>query len=236
MERPKPQLGTQNETTGNRILAWGADTVLILLAGIAIGWLLKSEWIIIVTWVFGSLAYHIFFEATYGQTLGKRLTNIVVVKEDGSPCDWKAATIRNVLRVIDGLILYLVGMIVIIGSDDNQRIGDIAGTTVVTMVATEVDVQKEEWSGFVVKIHGEGSNRSIELVNETDMKVDLSGAKLLHDSEVQFRFQRTQAYHRPGHSMAELLDRNFDVEPETPLTLELTSGDNTGKRYEVRWN
>jgi uncharacterized RDD family membrane protein YckC len=79
------------------------------------------------------IAYFVVFEAIRGATLGKLATNLRVVREnDGGPIDWSAAIIRNVLRPIDGLVLYLVGFIAICVSPKRQRIGDrVAGTIVV---------------------------------------------------------------------------------------------------------
>lgn len=79
------------------------------------------------------LAYYVIFEASWGATLGKFATNIRVVREnDGGPIGWSAAVIRNVLRPIDGLVLYVVGFIAICVSPKRQRIGDkVAGTIVV---------------------------------------------------------------------------------------------------------
>jgi uncharacterized RDD family membrane protein YckC len=80
--------------------------------------------------VFG---YYIVLEAIFGATLGKFATNLRVVREsDGGPIDWSASVIRNVLRIIDGLVLYLVGLIAMCFSKKRQRIGDrVAGTVVV---------------------------------------------------------------------------------------------------------
>src|ERR1700674_1249729 len=48
-------------------------------------------------------------DPTGGATLGKLATNLRVVREnDGGPIDWSASIIRNVLRLIDGLVLYMV--------------------------------------------------------------------------------------------------------------------------------
>jgi uncharacterized RDD family membrane protein YckC len=59
----------------------------------------------------------------------------VVALETGEPIDWQASTVRNVLRLIDGLVFYLVGMIVIWLSDKQQRLGDrLAGTVVARQV------------------------------------------------------------------------------------------------------
>jgi uncharacterized RDD family membrane protein YckC len=91
------------------------------------------------------LAYYIVPEAIWGTTLGKLVTNIRVVKEsDGGLIDWSAAIVRNVLRPIDGLVLYLVGFIVICVNQKRQRITDkVAGTIVVRRSAHAESVSHE---------------------------------------------------------------------------------------------
>jgi uncharacterized RDD family membrane protein YckC len=66
-----------------------------------------------------------------GQTVGKSLFGIKVVKEDGSECTLGASFLRNLFRIIDGIFYYAVGFIFMASSDKRQRIGDrIAGTVV----------------------------------------------------------------------------------------------------------
>jgi len=78
------------------------------------------------------LGYQAGFEGYYGQTLGKRSRGIVVVNDDGSPVSWVGAIARNVLRIVDGLpMFYLLGIVVAYLTDEHQRIGDLAGSTVV---------------------------------------------------------------------------------------------------------
>lgn len=78
------------------------------------------------------LVYYAGTEARWGATLGKRLTGIRVVAEDGSPVDLGAAVVRNVLRVVDALLFYLVGFLVALASSRRQRLGDqLARTAVV---------------------------------------------------------------------------------------------------------
>jgi uncharacterized RDD family membrane protein YckC len=76
--------------------------------------------------------YYIGLEATTGATLGKLALGIRVTKADGSGMDWVASITRNVLRIVDGLFVYLVGAILIWNSPKRQRLGDrVAGTVVV---------------------------------------------------------------------------------------------------------
>lgn len=77
------------------------------------------------------LAYYVGLEATRGATLGKMLLGLRVLKEDGSPVDIQAALIRNILRIVDGLFVYLVGAILVWKSEKKQRLGDRVAHTVV---------------------------------------------------------------------------------------------------------
>jgi uncharacterized RDD family membrane protein YckC len=78
------------------------------------------------------LGYYILCEAVTGMTLGKRLVGIRVVADDGHHVGLNAAVVRNLLRPIDGLVLYLVGAIFVLASRRSQRLGDhVAGTLVV---------------------------------------------------------------------------------------------------------
>lgn len=77
-------------------------------------------------------AYFIVMEGYMGQTVGKMVSGIKVVREGSgeAPGVGKAA-IRTVLRIIDGLFLYLVAFIVVLISGKNQRLGDMAAGTLV---------------------------------------------------------------------------------------------------------
>jgi uncharacterized RDD family membrane protein YckC len=86
--------------------------------------------------VFGFLffLYKLLLEAFWnGQTVGKRVVGIRVIKANGLPVDFLQVVIRNLLRVIDYLPLqYLVGTVTIVASRRGQRLGDmVAGTVVV---------------------------------------------------------------------------------------------------------
>ena len=77
-------------------------------------------------------AYFIIWEGLTGQTLGKVIMGIKVLKVNGDRADWLGIILRNVLRVIDGLpIFYLVGLVCIAVTRRKQRLGDLASRTVV---------------------------------------------------------------------------------------------------------
>ena len=77
------------------------------------------------------IAYYTYLEGTRGQTIGKMVTKIKVVREDGTPIEMEQAFKRNILRVIDGLLAYLIGAILIWRSDKQQRLWDSVAKTVV---------------------------------------------------------------------------------------------------------
>lgn len=79
--------------------------------------------------VFG---YYILFEGLIGSTIGKLALGLRVVTPEGRPCGLGKAVLRNVLRIIDGLpFLYVVGLVAVAVTSKNQRIGDLAASTVV---------------------------------------------------------------------------------------------------------
>jgi len=78
-----------------------------------------------------SLLYYILMEGVLGATLGKLVMGIGVERRGGGPAGMAASLIRNVLRLVDGIGGYLVGLVVALTSPLRQRIGDRAAGTVV---------------------------------------------------------------------------------------------------------
>jgi uncharacterized RDD family membrane protein YckC len=84
-------------------------------------------------WLLLALAvgYYVVCEATTGMTLGKRMVGIRVVAEDGEHLTLGAAVVRNLLRLVDALVFYLVGFLFALTSTRGQRLGDRAAHTIV---------------------------------------------------------------------------------------------------------
>lgn len=82
------------------------------------------------------LGYPILAEAfASGRTVGKAVMRIAVVSVDGTPVTFLAAVIRNVIRVVDLLPgAYFVGMVSVLVTERNQRLGDLAAGTIVVHV------------------------------------------------------------------------------------------------------
>ena len=87
------------------------------------------------------LTYYVLFEAFFGATLGKAITGIQVRQRDGDACNFSAALIRNLLRAVDAIAGYLVGMVVALLSAWRQRVGDLVAGTIVIRRAHPAAIQ-----------------------------------------------------------------------------------------------
>ena len=69
-----------------------------------------------------------------GTTPGKRWNHLRVVRVDGTPVRFVDSAIRNLVRLVDLLGVYLVASISVFVSSRNQRLGDLAAGTLVIRV------------------------------------------------------------------------------------------------------
>jgi uncharacterized RDD family membrane protein YckC len=76
-------------------------------------------------------AYYVASEALTGQTLGKRALGLRVVDASGEPIELGQAVVRNLLRIVDAILFYLVAAISVWTSSERQRIGDRVANTIV---------------------------------------------------------------------------------------------------------
>jgi uncharacterized RDD family membrane protein YckC len=142
-----PFVGTHEDVhvTGRRILATIVDglifgglyAVMVLLFG-SISSVGFADWNgsmpALPTLLYGVIIvlYYILLEGYLGQTVGKMLLGIKVVREDnGEVPGLGGATIRTLLRIVDGISSYLVAFITVLISGKNQRFGDMAAHTLV---------------------------------------------------------------------------------------------------------
>jgi uncharacterized RDD family membrane protein YckC len=78
------------------------------------------------------LFYYFVSESTWSQTLGKRVLGLRVERSGGGAPDERAVALRTVLRVVDGIAFYLVGLLIMLRTGERrQRLGDIVAGTVV---------------------------------------------------------------------------------------------------------
>jgi len=83
-------------------------------------------------WFAASIGYHTLLEWRFGKTIGKYLVSIQVRGPDGSTPSLRSSLARNVTRLVDWLpFLYVVGIMLIALSEQNERLGDKLGRTAV---------------------------------------------------------------------------------------------------------
>ncbi len=78
--------------------------------------------------------YYIYYEYNRnGQTPGKKMIGLRVIRDSGHPIDFRSALLRNLMRIVDSLPSgYAIGLVSILISPQCQRVGDyVAGTLVV---------------------------------------------------------------------------------------------------------
>jgi len=193
---------------GNRFLAVAIDHFIQYLSIFLITWLVLSiagystsdvpetaekmfsetpKWmvaILIVVLFLIFAGYFIVFEWLWnGQTPGKRILKLRVIREDGRPLTLWEAIARNLLRIGDavpGFVLpvYSIGLIVIFLSPRDQRLGDIfAGTVVVRERTDEAPTFAETFksritdTAFIRVQKPAGTQANVNLLTEREMEV-----------------------------------------------------------------
>ncbi len=138
---------------GRRFLALLVDLVLFCSVFFPITRLVKGVWLMEPSdhrWVRGwfisdplciaffivIVLYYILLEAKFGATAGKLLLHLRVIdhRSGGAP-GFRKSTIRNVLRLVDGLpALNLIGIVLILVTQERTRVGDLVAETRVVVV------------------------------------------------------------------------------------------------------
>jgi uncharacterized RDD family membrane protein YckC len=105
--------------------------------------------------------------AWQGQTVGKRVMRIRVVRRDGSPVTPFESAVRNLLRFVDFLpTCYPVGLVCMLVDPLNRRLGDLAAGTVLVREQT-FDLRK-----YAAAQTSSLSAREVELVTSFMSRVD----------------------------------------------------------------
>lgn len=80
-----------------------------------------------------NFGYDVLFETlASGRTPGKRWTGLRVVRDGGGPVSFVPSAVRNLVRLVDALPgAYAIGLIAVVASSRNQRLGDMAAGTLV---------------------------------------------------------------------------------------------------------
>jgi uncharacterized RDD family membrane protein YckC len=119
-------------------MAYGIDQIFLglILLGIFLlngSVLVLGNWFIQLLYFVLNWFFHVFWELFFrGQSLGKKIMGIRVVRSDGFPVDPGSSLIRNLLRFVDTFMgLFIIGFTFMAASPGFRRLGDWAGGTLV---------------------------------------------------------------------------------------------------------
>lgn len=145
------KINFQAASVGERILAYFVDLLIKGSYLVVIGYLFfnkmglgdaiskMDQWsaiAIVVLFLFPYMFYSLVLESILeGQTIGKRLIRIKVVKIDGYQASFPDYLLRWLFRIIDiSISSGIIGVVSTIINEKNQRLGDVsAGTAVITL-------------------------------------------------------------------------------------------------------
>jgi len=155
--------------------------------------------------------YSLIFESLLeGQTLGKRLLKIKVVKIDGYQASFGDYIMRWIFRIVDvNLSSGIIGLVSIIASEKSQRLGDMAaGTSVITLknnininhtILEEIDVNYVPTYPLVIKLsdndariiketfNNARTNRDYQMISKLKVKIeDVTGIRSQSGNEEDF--------------------------------------------------
>jgi len=84
------------------------------------------------------LGYFVVLELTMnGQTIGKRLFGLRVIRDNGQPIEFSQALMRGIIR--SSLDMMYIGLFVILFSKKHKRVGDMAAGTIVVIENYDYD-------------------------------------------------------------------------------------------------
>lgn len=115
----------------------------------------------------------------HGQTPGKRLFNLQVVKENGYPLSISDTVVRNLVRIIDFFpVGYGVGLTAMFLNERAKRLGDYAAGTIVVKLRDDVklaDLAETPAGGFAPDLPG------IENLRPADLELIASFLRRRHE-------------------------------------------------------
>ncbi len=117
-----------------------------------------------------AFGYFVVFELAWnGQSPGKRLLGLRVIRDGGFPIDAGASVIRNLVRIVEASLgFYVISAIIMLLSPENKRLGDFAAGTIVVRdnaaaIPTLANLASEEDEAAVA---GDGLERADRVLIE----------------------------------------------------------------------
>ncbi|MCB8943667.1 MAG: RDD family protein [Ardenticatenaceae bacterium] len=192
---------------GSRFMAALVDTLAIVVIQVVVNltmFLLANNVLNVdmgagwVTAVFGLIAfallwgYYIFFEMLWnGQSPGKRLVGLRVLKADGTPITLTESIVRNLIRLVDFLpLFYGVGVVVMFINAQSRRLGDLAAGTLVVRDQADLTLENLTTTSrrtlpFQIPLHIAEQVSSWPLERLTKADIQLAEEYLMRHSDLE---------------------------------------------------
>ena len=162
------------------------------------------EVILMLPYLFYTLAFESLME---GQTPGKKLLKIKVVKIDGFQASFPDYLIRWVFRIVDFGLFFIPGFISMIFTKTNSRLGDIASGTAVSSLKNNINISHT----ILEKISNDYVPMFPQVISLTDNDVRIIKENFIKAKESQDR----KVISRLTNKILETLKLNRD---DIPLT------------------
>lgn len=208
----------QIASVGDRILAAILDFSFMIVYSILLAIIISASSSALRGWLtamfFPILFYHLLFEIFFnGQSPGKMIMGIKVIKTDGSQLSIGACIIRWIFRILD-VTLFFGGLavLIIIINGNGQRLGDIAATTTVLKLPKSKEMQATSW----MDVHHsyEPQFHQAELLSDNDIRVikevlQVAAQKPKQPQTLELLKQTRDAVVKKTSIHAEMPDRKF---------------------------
>lgn len=164
-----------------RFVAWLIDSVILSVLYFIIVYAIFSSFSIFddeLYWLIISVAllllrtfYSLFIEIfTNGQSIGKKIVGITVIKLNGNALNTNDYLIRWSYRIIDfAFSFYTIGSLSILISEKNQRLGDMIANTTVVKLKPEKVVSLDDLENLPVRADFVPKYPNVVRYTDTDM-------------------------------------------------------------------
>jgi uncharacterized RDD family membrane protein YckC len=203
---------------------------------------ISDKWVIAVIILFYFLlywGYFTLFEAFWnGQTPGKRLCKLRVIRDSGRQITFFESMTRNLIRIVDAFpSFYAIGIVTMLCNRQNKRLGDFAAGT---LVIHERTPEPALWSGSASRTITAGAftpvpapaSASVIDPNAVDLPAD-AVARLTPDdlNVIDHFFARAIDIDIPRrHALAERLAQQMTAKMGIDLNALMTQGGATPER------
>lgn len=164
--------------------------------------------------------YYVLFEYLWnGQTPGKRLVHIRVVRLDGNPVGFVEVMVRNLVRVVDFLPSgYGLGLLVMFFNRQARRLGDFAAGTLVIKERADVDLRSllavNDSGNSAIQTSDEPADEAL-LFRYANIR-RLTGQDYELIREALYREQTSALSHGVIPRLAQTVAAKLEVEPPLP--------------------